>query len=191
MAARSLIRFFNRDVIPRWSRIRRAFHFWLAILVGITVVIQPDIAPILRMEVGDLAVAVLTYAAIAIGFGLSGALIGLTLPSLSLARSIQASKVGGFGGLSDLVFVFVWMATVHVILLLGTSFVWVLRPNDWVALGEDATIWGRVGAGFMVALGLYGSFQFLVAVTTIMSLLNVYVKFLEELGHDVESKHRG
>lgn len=179
MAIRSVRRFIRQDLAPRRRRIVSAPHFLFALLIATILAIRPSLAPILSMDVADLAVAVLTYSAITIGFGLSGALLGLTLPSHDFAVRLQKSEVDGKGGLADLVFVFVWTALVHVVLLIGISFVWILRPSDVTALASDAHPLGRIGAGLMVGLGLYGLGQFLVAVLTIMSVANVYIRSLE------------
>jgi hypothetical protein len=119
--------------------------------------------------VGSVAMALLTYAAIALGFSLAGLTLVLTLPSVEfvnwLCGTMPAKKK--FDSYSDLLFVFSWTAIIHWVIVFGSiGLVLLVNPNQVAFEAGKHRLWSGVVSG----IGVYGLVQFLVTLITLAQL---------------------
>lgn len=122
--------------------------------------------------VGAVAIAFLTYAAIALGFSLAGLTLVLTLPSVEFVNWLCGSQPSTqkHDSYSDLLFTFSWTALIHwAIVFASIILVLLVNPNQ-----PAFEIQHRLKSALLASLGVYGLLEFLVTLISIAQLGFVY-----------------
>jgi hypothetical protein len=172
--------YFLDEALPRWKSIFCGSELWIALGCGIVIGGWGNSIFIADLRVGDVASALLTYAAIALGFCLSGLIVALTLPDRDFARELATNKTSATvpNSYSNLMFVFSWTAIAH-------WFVVFVALLALLMLGSDALLypahshWTRhLGIGLVGFIASYALFQFLLAVITLSMVGRLYINSL-------------
>jgi len=187
--ANALTWYLRREVVSRKGSILSGGGFWLAILVGALLgrwgsAIIPG-----TTTVGSLAVALLTYAAIALGFSLAGLTLTLTLPNADFVELLCGTKPPKrlHDSYSDLLFVFSWTAITHWFLVV-VSIILVLLVNPSQVAFESGH--HRIKAGLVSGLAAYCLFQFLITLITLSQVGSVYIAHLQRKLQPKQSAER-
>lgn len=130
--------------------------------------------------VGALAIALLTYAAVALGFSLAGLTLTLTLPNqgfVELLCKTQPEKKK-HDSYSDLLFIFSWTAMAHwLIVVASVGLVLFVNPQQPAfEAGQH-----RIKSGIIAGLSIYGFLQFLVTLITLSQVGSTYITHLRKL----------
>jgi hypothetical protein len=123
---------------------------------------------------------VLTYAAIAFGFCITGMALVLTLPSENFLKALQNHTLHSKGQSSylDLLFVFSWTAVCHWALVVSGIAAILIRGTAPDLLNKsDGSAW-RVFISFFFGLCAYSLIQFLLTVITLSQVGQLYSKQL-------------
>lgn len=170
---KALWSFIRSDVWPRRREILLNGQVVVVVIVlGLVAIlscgreIRIDILP----EIG------IGYAAIALGFTLSGALAALTLPDQAFVDAlVKRTLPGRFGNAyQSLVFVFTWTAFVHWLLLLELIGLWAIFGDKSIVIAAERScmetfVW--LAALFVPS---YAVLQFMVAILTVGQVAGVY-----------------
>jgi hypothetical protein len=187
-----------------WLRRRELItdsQLYTAIAVAVLAAWLGDGGNLGKVDLGDLALAVLTYAAIAFGFCLAALTLAITLPdnrfttllaTRELPRQVRPGALGSRGrrrermharekppdAYSDLLFVFSWTAFAHWLAIAWGIGLLVACGGAGDFIPSDAPIDQRITAGILIFLLTYAALQFLVSLITVASLGGVYVGHL-------------
>jgi hypothetical protein len=190
-----LVRYFRRQVAPRWFSIIAGSELWVAVAVAALFGLLVGNDRIGAAKVGDVITALLAYAAVAFGFSLAGLTIALTLPDETFARELATvrkptprnalqrfkARVGHESdAFSDLLFIFSWTAAAHwctVVLGFGLLVAW---GFDQELVPEQATVGHRVAASLLVFFAVYAICLFLVTLFTLSQVGRVYIGRLRD-----------
>jgi hypothetical protein len=177
-----LKQYLSADVIPRKWEIVKGAEFWISISLGLAAGGGGEAALFSNTIFGDLFVAAMSYAAIAMGFCLAGLTLALTLPDREFAKKLATTrhKSSLMSSYSNLLFVFSWTAIVHWVLVVLTISVVAAFGLEGKILEAGSPKFQRVLVGFSVALGAYGLSQFLITLITISQVGSVYIKSLND-----------
>ena len=170
--------YLRREIVSRKGSMLRSGGFWLALISGVIFGRWGSAFVPATTTIGSLAVALLTYAAIALGFSLAGLTLTLTLPNADFVELLCGTKPprGLHDSYSDLLFVFSWTAIIHWLLTV-TSIVLVLFINPSQAAFEHGH--HRLKAGLVSGLATYCLFQFLITLITLSQVGSVYIAHLQ------------
>lgn len=174
--------YITREVFPRWKTILIASDFWIAVIIGISVGLWGDCISLGSSKIASGAVAILTYAAIALGFCLAGLTLTLTLPNSDFVKKLATttppkSKTNSY---SNLLFVFSWTAILHWILVVISVLALVFFDSDAQLLLNSATAVRRIIVGLTFFYISYGLFHFLITLITLSQVGSVYIKIIEK-----------
>jgi len=195
---RAIWGYLRDEVLPRWQAVIFGSELWLAIVIGITCGIWGDDLALAHAKVGDITSAVLTYAAIAFGFCLSGLSLVLALPDREFATRLARSSPTGSRAshYSELIFVFSWTAIIHWLDVAGSIALFVFcgseervfPPCDYARskvnlLDFVHREWFWIDRRLVVFaatfLTVYAVFQFLITLITLAQVGRVYIDSLK------------
>lgn len=170
----------NEEVRPRLGRIMLQPEVALALAISAACFFFGVKSPAAELKLSDVVGMVLTYAAIAFGFCITGMALVLTLPSDRFLAALQEHKLNSKGRSSylDLLFVFSWTAVCHwVLVVVGISAI-LIRGMMPVLLNKwDGWGW-RLLISWFFGLGAYSLIQFLLTVITLSQVGQLYSKEL-------------
>lgn len=171
--------YIRREVLPRLWSILTSGGLLVALSLAVLLGYWGSYLIPVTTTVGALAVALLTYSAIALGFSLAGLTLALTLPNKQFVELLCATKPPKRkqDAYSDLLFLFSWNAIIHWAIVVG-AVVLVLFVNPQQAAFEIER--HRVKTGIMVGLSVYGLVQFLVTLITLSQVGSVYISHLKK-----------
>lgn len=174
-------KYISREVLPRWKSILIASDFWIAVIIGIVVGSYGDHISLGSSKIAGGAVAILTYAAIALGFCLAGLTLTLTLPNADFVKRLAATKLPNSktNSYSNLIFVFSWTAILHWLIVVISVLALVFFDADAQLLLNSATTLWRIITGSIFFCVSYALFQFLITLITLSQVGSVYIKHLE------------
>jgi hypothetical protein len=178
---RAISHYLREETLPRTRSIVLSTDFVLAVVLGVVVVRWGDSLNLADVKVGDIVSALLTYAAIAFGFCLSGLTVALTLPSDTFVKYLATSipPKGKFDAYSDLMFVFSWTAMIHWIDVVALVGILILAGSDSKVLPANATLVRKVVVGGLTFFVVYGVFQFMLTLVTLSQVGRVYIRQLK------------
>ena len=142
-----------------------------------------------QLKLSDIVGMILTYAAIAFGFCITGMALVLTLPSDRFLSTLQAHKLdsGGQSSYLDLLFVFSWTAVCHWLLVVVAIIALLVRGMVPVLLNEwDGWGW-RLLISWFFGLCTYSLIQFLLTVITLSQVGQLYSRELSKTGNTLKS----
>ncbi len=133
-------------------------------------------------KVNDVTTGLIAYAAIVLGFCVSGLTVSLTLPDREfatvLATTTLRSKSSQRNAYSDLLFVFSWTALVHWTAVLFLFVVILLAEGGQSLLPSGSTAARTMIVSVIAGLYSYCFFQFLITLITLSQIGNRYVQHL-------------
>lgn len=148
----------------------------LGVLAGLAVAFGlPRIAS-QGISSSNVASAIMTFASIAFGACLTGAVLALTLPSDKLRKELSehhTPKDSKFSDFSDLVFVFTWSAISQLPLILGGIFLLFVGGNFFTGHSHPREIWFRSCLGLITFFGVNALAQLIAVVKAISSMAGV------------------
>jgi len=191
------IRLYIRDeVLPRWREVVFGSELWLAVAIALACGLWGNRLALAHAKVGDITSAVLTYAAIAFGFCLSGLSLVLALPDREFATRLAKSRPPGSKAshYSELVFVFSWTAIIHWLDVAGAIALFILCGSDerifpacdhasakeLFGLIHRECLWPdrRLIVFAATFVTVYAVFQFLITLITLAQVGRVYIDTL-------------
>jgi hypothetical protein len=170
------------EAAPRAYKIVFSTEFFVAVALGIATALWGDSVNLADAKIGDIVAALLTYAAIAFGFCLSGLTVALTLPNDDFVRYLAKStpEAGKFDAYSDLMFVFSWTALIHWIDVVALVAILVVAGSDHKVLPHNSSPEQKALVGLLTFFVTYGIFQFMLTLITLTQVGRVYVRRLNE-----------
>ncbi|HSE19223.1 MAG TPA: hypothetical protein VLB46_19330 [Pyrinomonadaceae bacterium] len=173
---KALAWYLRHEVRPRIGSIFDSV-FWIAAICGAIFGFWGAHLVPKTTTAGTIAIALLTYAAIALGFSLAGLTLVLTLPNTSFVTLLYQTKPQRkkHDSYSDLIFVFSWTAIVHW-LIVFVSIVLVLFVNPQQPAFELEK--NRLCSGVTTGLAIYALCQFLVTLITLAQVGKTYTDHL-------------
>lgn len=186
---KSLYRYSIEEVKPRIGDLLGT-DLCLAVVIGCLFGIWGTcILPINVTKVSEVATALLTYSALALGFSLAGLTLVLNLPNKGLLRAMADAPPPGMKhtAYSDLVFIFSWTALTHWVIVMGSLFLLLLAGSQqlWIL---NPSVKFRILAGVISTASAYGLFQFLTTLLTLYHLAQVNLAFHHKEIRDEQSK---
>lgn len=169
--------YLRKEVAVRASAIIRGPELWVSVGAGVAVALWGKNIHLGQDKVGDIVTALLTYAAIALGFCLSGLTVALTLPDSEFTKHLATMKPENakHDSYSDLMFVFSWTALIHWVDVVIAILILVLAGPDEKILPSGSG-WVRSAIlGGVVFSSVYGVCQFMITVITLAQVGNAYV----------------
>jgi hypothetical protein len=173
---RPLRSYASKEVKPRLRRIVLQPQVALAVAIGAACIFFGDQFPAYQLKSSDVVSMVLTYAAIAFGFCITGMVLVLTLPSERFLKALQQHKLDSNGQNSylDLLFVFSWTAVCHWLLVVSGIAAILIRGTEPSLLNKwDGYGW-RCFVSLFFALCAYSLIQFLLTVITLSQVGQLY-----------------
>lgn len=171
--------YLRNEVIPRLgSFLHWSSELWLAVLVGVVLGYWGGYLIPTTTTVGSVSIALLTYAAIALGFALAGLTLVLTLPNDNFVNLLCETKPDNkkHDSYADLIFVFSWTAITHwVIVAMSIGLVLMVNPQQPAFVQERF----RLRSGLITGLSLYALLQFLVTLITLAQVGAAYIVHLK------------
>jgi hypothetical protein len=137
---------------------------------------------------GDVAVGILTYAAIAFGFCLAGLTIALTVPDQGFAKELAwsdpskpgiAGKAPKLNSYNNLLFIFTWTAIAHWVTVVGAFSALIVLGKAGLFLPEGSSFEHRVGVSLLAGATIYAVELFLVTLVTLFDVGRSYVALLQ------------
>lgn len=196
------VRFFAPIDYARYDLLHRkrtffSVHFIASLAFGVALAYFGSGWPIASARLGDVVVAVLSYAAIAFGFSLAGLTLAITLPDIAFVtylarrttgtpRTREWEAPGSRSNYANLLFVFSWTAVVHWLAIMVAFGLLAARGFDAGFLLTKAGMpaaspAGSVARGFsglLAGLTLYAVLQFGATVVTLTQVGRVYIAHL-------------
>jgi len=177
----ALLQYTRDEVFTRSLRVACSTEVIVAAAVGITLGIYGPAWNLAHIKPTDVSTALLTYAAIAFGFCISGMALVLTLPNQTfvtwlIREPIRRKSTNAY---SDLLFVFSWTAVCHWFLVL-LAFLLLSLGSDHTDLlkWSDTRSW-RTFVGILFGLTIYSAIQFLLTVITLSQVGRLYINRIE------------
>jgi len=174
----------KKEVKPRLRRIVIQPQIILAVAISGACFLFRVRLSAAQLKLSDVVSMILTYAAIAFGFCITGMALVLTLPSERFLNALQEHKLDSKGQSSylDLLFVFSWTAVCHWLLVVAGIIAILVRGTVPVLLNE----WDGWGWRFLVSwffgLCAYSLVQFLLTVITLSQVGRLYSRELTKGG---------
>jgi hypothetical protein len=168
-------------VLPRLGKIVFQPEVAVCVAIGAVCFFQGFKLPAAQLKPGDLGGMILTYAAIAFGFCITGMALVLTLPSDKFLKALQMHKTQTKGQSSylDLLFVFSWTAICHWLLVVTAIATILLRDGALTILDKSDGRGWRIFVAWFSGLCAYSLIQFLMTVITLSQVGQLYSKELE------------
>lgn len=176
LLGRPLVRFLASEVAPRWKKVLLSPHAMTSIALVVWALLNRNLIRGLEIDMSKVGGALGTYAAIAIGFGVSALAIVIAVPSRNLAIRLSKKGEDGRSSYGDLTVVYTWSSVVHWLLLILTMVMGLAADPAKVA--KYYPLWKNVVevAGVLtIGLGWYCVCQFLVCVVTSHQFATVYI----------------
>lgn len=175
----SLLQYLREEALPRTADIFKGSEFWIAVIVGALCGIWGHLVIPPTTKVSDVCVALLTYAAIALGFSLAGLTLVLTLPNPNFVKELantrpEKSKHDSY---TNLLFVFTWTAFAHWILILMSVVLLVISGSNLPVLPMIYTR-HQIMTGILAALSVYCLLQFLITLFTLSQVGRVNITLI-------------
>lgn len=170
------------QVRPRWRRIVLQPQILLVGGIGIASFIYGTRWPAANLKSIDIGTMILTYAAIAFGFCITGMVLVLTLPSDKFLKVLQGHKLDPKSQSSylDLLFVFSWTAVCHWLLVVTGLFLLLAHGADRNLLTvSDGRAW-RIFISWLFGMCSYSLIQFLLTVITLAQVGQLYSRELSK-----------
>lgn len=174
---RGLADYAHKEVLPRLFSLFFCSDFWLSAILGFACAYRGHyVLPVAAIKVSEIAAALLSYGALALGFCLAGLTLILTLPNKALVSELVSSTSPNNkrDAYSNLIFIFSWTALSHwavivtsilLLLLAGNKMIWVEAPTHRF----------RIIAGLVSTLAVYCVFQFLLILITLYQFAKVVI----------------
>ena len=175
-----LLSYVKTGLLPRLRRILFQPQVLLSIAIGASCFHWGPSLAAAQLKASDVGGMILTYAAIAFGFCITGMALVLTLPSDRFLKTLQNHKSDTKGQSSylDLLFVFSWTAVCHWLLVVSAIAAILLRGTAPALLtASDGCGW-RVFVSWFSAICAYSLIQFLMTVITLSQVGELYSKEL-------------
>lgn len=164
----------RRQVWPRLRRIIIQPQVALCLAVSIACFHFATRLPCSQLRPSDLGVLMLAYAAIALGFCITGMALVLTLPNEKFLNLLQGHKVDGQSSYLDLLFVFSWTAVSHWLLVVGAIIVFCFRgESEHLLVPADPLLW-KAFVSWLFGVCAYSLIQFLLTVITLSQVGQLY-----------------
>jgi hypothetical protein len=183
---KAILNYIAKEALPRWKEILFGSELWVALIAGAYIALYPDSLHSLNTsKSGDIGSLLLTYAAIALGFALTGMTVVLTLPEREFANKLATAKIekDGNNSYADLLFVFSWTSVCHWVLLLSAmTYLLCFGFEAEVFKAETLTNCQKVVMGVLAFEMIYCLCQFLITVITLSQVGNHYISFLNSNG---------
>jgi hypothetical protein len=173
----AMFQYFWDEAIPRLFKIFISSEFIISALLAACAGIWGSGFGLADAKVVDATTALLTYAAIAFGFCLSGLTLVLVLPDLAFANQLARSQINqdAPNAYSNLMFVFSWTAMIHWFAVVGAVAVFAFCGSDQKILPIGAGTSRRAVVGLLTFLTIYGVSNFLVALITLSQVGRLYI----------------
>jgi hypothetical protein len=178
---RALSQYARDEVITRLMRVAWSTEVFVAATVGITLGIEGPAWNFAHIKPTEVSTALLTYAAIAFGFCISGMALVLTLPNQTFITWLIQEPIPrkSTNAYSDLLFVFSWTAVCHWLLVVLAFLLLSLgNGRDNLIKWSDTRVW-RTFIGILFGITIYSSIQFLLTVITLSQVGRLYIKRIE------------
>jgi hypothetical protein len=172
--------YIQHDVLPRCWRIVFQLQTIVAVALAAATYRYGVSWPIATLKLSDTVTMTLTYAAIALGFCITGMALVLTLPGDRFARFLAKNSLPGDKSNSylDLLFVFSWTAVTHWLLIVCAICAVFVRGGTGTVLNVlDGRAWKGLVSG-IAGLCLYDLVQFLLTVITLSQVGRLYSREL-------------
>jgi hypothetical protein len=178
---KSLVFYATKGLLPRLRRIVINLGFALSIVIGVTCFSQGPNLPVAQLKSSDVGSMILTYAAIAFGFCITGMALVLTLPNDRFLKSLQCHKIDSKSQSSylDLLFVFSWTAVCHWLLVVSGIAIIIFRGTVPNLMSQSDALGWRLFVSWFFGLCAYSLIQFLMTVITLSQLGHLYSKDLD------------
>lgn len=137
------------------------------------------------LKPNDVAGVILTYAAIAFGFCITGMALVITLPSDNFLRKLQRhhTHANGQSSYLDLLFVFSWTAVCDwILVVLGIVTILVRGTAATLLDKADGGGW-RLFVSLFLAICVYSICQFLMTVITLAQVGDLYAREIDKESH--------
>jgi hypothetical protein len=157
------------EIVARKWDILLAEESWLSLLLSVAGVFWgPRLWPN-SGKPGDLGVAFVCYAAIALGFCVGGMTIALTLPDRVLSKELANLEIPEKPGnaMSSLLFVFSWTALAHWVAICAVFISMIVAGHSDHSIFETTGRFYRTCLCFVLFLCTYSLFHFLITVVTL------------------------
>jgi hypothetical protein len=174
---RALLQYFNEEAGPRFFDIIFKSDFIIAALAGAGFALWGENIGLADAKIGDVTTALLTYAAIAFGFCLSGLTLALVLPDREFAVQLASSKVSSksLNSYSNLMFIFSWTAFIHWLVVISAIVAFAFCGSDEQILPPCPTVLRRGIVGLLIFLSIYAILRFLVTLITLSQVGHLYI----------------
>lgn len=183
----SLADYWLKQLRPRFATTFGSSEALLAAAAGVAVGLFGHSVGLANARVGDIVVAILTYAAVAFGFCVAALTIALTAPRPRMAiRLATTTREGGPIGVGDpgndsysnLLFIFSWTAIAHWFVIIGSVGLLVALGSDLPFVAEGSSAQHRAAVGLFAAATIYAIEMFAITVISLAGLGEVHVASL-------------
>jgi hypothetical protein len=177
-----VISYLGDEVAPRFRRVVWQPQVAIALGIGVLCFMCGRRWASSEIKLTDIAGLILTYAAIAFGFCITGMALVLTLPNDRFLKSLESHHLqkNGPSSYSDLLFVFSWTAVCHWMLVVLCLAGIAIRGGSRAIIDQyDGRGWRLFISLFMV-IGFYSLVQFLLTVITMSQVGRGYCRTLSE-----------
>jgi hypothetical protein len=176
----ALAQYTREEVLVRTRAIVFGTEALISVAVAIATALYGPSWRFAHVRPAELSLAMLTYAAIAFGFCISGMALALTFPNQTFVTWLVEGYPGKKGNVYlDLLFVFSWTAVSHWTLVLLAFFLLALGPErQFLLASSDGWSW-RVFVGALCGAASYSFIQFLLTVITLSQVGRLYVRKIE------------
>jgi hypothetical protein len=178
---RALSQYTRDEVFTRVIRVCCSTEVIVAAAVGIALGVYGPAWNLARIKPADVSTALLTYAAIAFGFCISGMALVLTLPNQTFVTWLIKEPIPrkSTNAYSDLLFVFSWTAVCHwLLVVLAFLLLSFSSGRDDLLKWSDTYTW-RAFIGLLFGVTIYGSIQFLLTVITLSQVGRLYIRRIQ------------
>jgi hypothetical protein len=178
----AIVHYLRYETAPRLREVVSGSDFVLAVMLGAGFAIWGGKVSLAEMKVEDITTILLTYAAIAFGFCLSGLTLALTLPDRAFAQELALAhpKQNGPNSYSNLMFIYSWTAIIHWLVIVASIGILVFSGSDQKILPSNASPGRHLVVGLLIFLSAYGVFRFLVALITLSQVGTAYISNLSK-----------
>ena len=174
---RALSQYALDEVLGRLWRILLGTEVLIALMIGGATAIFGSRWGLARLKPADVSTTLLTYAAIAFGFCISGMALVLTLPNQDFVMWLVKERLGrkGPNAYSDLLFVFSWTAVCHwLLVILAFALLAFGGERNDLLNGTDYRSW-RSFVGVVFGVAIYSAIQFLLTLITLSQVGRLYI----------------
>lgn len=177
-----LLSYAKTGLLPRLGRIIFQPQVLLSVAIGTSSFHWGPNLAAAQLKASDVGGMILTYAAIAFGFCITGMALVLTLPSDRFLKTLQKhqSDTKGQSSYLDLLFVFSWTAVCHWLLVVSAIAAILLRGAAPALLTTSDGFGWRAFLSWFAGICAYSLIQFLMTVITLSQVGELYSKELSK-----------